>query len=130
MSFETPTSGRSSTTVMPTVTGSPGPRFRRVIGPLALLAIAAVLAGCSSASGDRTSTTTTPSSGHPTPTTTVPARAPTSTSAQDAAKRAVLAGYRAYWDDVIAVGATADWRSPRLAAHATGPALAETRTFI
>jgi len=113
--------------VMPTVTGFPHPPFRRVIGPVVLLAVA-FLAGCSSGTGADTSPTTATQPRASTPTV-PPTQAPT-TSAQAAAKAAILAGYRAYWDDVIAVGATADWQSPRLAAHATGQALAETRTFL
>ena len=45
-------------------------------------------------------------------------------------KAAVLAAYRAYWADVVAVGKTADWRSPRLAKHATGQALEKVRTHF
>jgi hypothetical protein len=40
---------------------------------------------------------------------------------------AVLASYRAFWDDMIAVGATINWRSPRMDDHATGNALAQAQ---
>jgi hypothetical protein len=114
--------------VVPTVTGFPRLPSRQVVGPIALLAVA-LLAGCSPGSGDSASpTTTTAAVGAAT--STAPATHTPTTSAEGAAKAAVLAAYRAYWDDVIAVGATADWQSPRLAAHATGVALAETRTFL
>jgi hypothetical protein len=39
----------------------------------------------------------------------------------------VLAAYRAFWDDMIAVGKTANWRSPRMDDHATGLALAQAQ---
>src|SRR6266568_1362607 len=103
------------------------PRLRasrswRAIGPAFLLA-AALLAGCSSgagAAGNSTTSDSVPRSATPTS-----ARVPPTTDARAAAEAAVLAAYRAYWDDVVAVGATADWQSPRLAEHATGQALAE-----
>jgi hypothetical protein len=105
------------------------PRLRasrswRAIGPAFLLA-AAVLAGCSSgagAAGNPATSDSVPRSATPT---SVPA--PPTTDARSTAEAAVLAAYRAYWDDVVAVGATADWQSPRLAEHATGQALAEAR---
>jgi hypothetical protein len=100
----------------------------RMIG-LAFLLAAAVLAGCSSgartASNPATSAPVPPSS----PATSTATRPPT-TDARSAVEAAVVAAYRAYWDDVVAVAATADWQSPRLAQHATGQALAETRTFL
>jgi hypothetical protein len=105
------------------------PRFRsgpswRAIGPAFLLA-AAVLAGCSSGAGAASNPTTSDSVSRSAIPTSVPA--PPTTDARSAAEAAVLAAYRAYWDDVVAVGATADWQSPRLAEHATGQALAEAR---
>jgi hypothetical protein len=90
---------------------------------LALIAVLA-LAACSGDSGANEAAS---------PATTTPATsttaAPTTTTAApaDAREAAVLAAYRAFWDDVIAVGATANWRSPRLDDHATGPALAESQ---
>jgi hypothetical protein len=44
-----------------------------------------------------------------------------------ATKQAVLRAYRAFWDDVVTTARTADWQSPRLAAHATGQALQQAR---
>jgi hypothetical protein len=43
-------------------------------------------------------------------------------------KAAVLAAYRAFWDDVVAAARTADWRSPRLDNHATGKMLDRIRS--
>jgi hypothetical protein len=87
---------------------------------LALIAVLA-LAGCSGDSGANEAappaTTTPATSATAAPTT-------TSTTVTDAREAAVLADYRAFWDDMIAVGATANWRSPRLDDHATGNALA------
>lgn len=100
----------------------------RMIGPAFLLA-AAVLAGCSSGAG----TASKPATSGPVPPSslaTSTATRPPTTDARSAVEAAVLAAYRAYWDDVVAVGATADWQSPKLAQHATGQALAETRTFL
>lgn len=54
--------------------------------------------------------------------TTAAATATTRSSEADT-KAAVLAAYRAFWADIVAVGKTADWQSPRLAEHATGSAL-------
>jgi hypothetical protein len=58
--------------------------------------------------------------------------AATTTSRPAAAdtKAAVLAAYRAYWADVVAVGKTASWQSPRLAEHATGQALQTLRSHF
>jgi len=60
-------------------------------------------------------------------TTTTAEPATTSTAATDAREAAVLASYRAFWDDMIAVGATTNWRSPRMDDHATGNALAQAQ---
>jgi hypothetical protein len=100
-----------------------GPSWR-AISPAFLLAVA-VLAGCSSGAGAAGSPTTSDPASR-SATSTSPSAPPT-TDARSAAEAAVLAAYKAYWDDVIAVGATADWQSPRLAEHATGQALAEAR---
>jgi hypothetical protein len=99
----------------------------RATGPAFLLAVA-VLAGCSPGAGAAGSQSTSDPALRSAAPTSVPA--PPTTDARSAAEAAVLAAYRAYWDDVVAVGATADWQSPRLAEHATGQALAETRTFL
>ena len=89
------------------------------------LLVAVLLAACSPERGPETSPTTTGRSAASTPATT--AAQTTTTSARRVAEAAVLAAYRAFWADVVAVGKTADWRSPRLADHATGEALAEAR---
>jgi hypothetical protein len=49
------------------------------------------------------------------------------TDPQTATRDAVLAAYRAFWDDVVAAGRKADWQSPRLAEHAAGQALQQVR---
>lgn len=92
------------------------------VGSALLLAVV-VLAGCSSGAGASTS----PSTSGPSPRGSTTATAPSTTDPKAGAEAAVLAAYRAYWDDVVAVGATADWQSPRLAEHASGQALAEAR---
>jgi hypothetical protein len=48
-------------------------------------------------------------------------------AAADDTKAAILAGYRAYWDAMIAAGETADANSPLLAEHATSLALGQAR---
>jgi hypothetical protein len=88
-----------------------------------LVAAALVLAGCSGDSGAEEAAAPT-STAPATTTTTAPT---TTTSAVDDRKAAVLADYRAFWDDMIAVGATANWRSPRMDDHATGNALAQAQ---
>jgi PBP1b-binding outer membrane lipoprotein LpoB len=90
---------------------------------LALVAVLA-LAACSGDSGANEAappaTTTPATSATARPTT-------TSTTVTDAREAAVLADYRAFWDDMIAVGATANWRSPRIDDHATGQALLDAQ---
>jgi hypothetical protein len=82
-----------------------------------------MLAACSGDSGAQEAATTTAG-----PTTTVTATtAVTTTSAADEREAAVLAAYRAFWDDMVAVGATANWRSPRIDDHATGQALLDAQ---
>jgi hypothetical protein len=62
--------------------------------------------------------------------TTAPATTATTGSSQADVKAAVLAAYRAHWADIVVVGKTADWRSPRLAAHTTGQALQKLRSHF
>jgi hypothetical protein len=52
------------------------------------------------------------------------------TAATEDQKAAVLAAYRAFWDDVVAAARTADWRSPRLDDHATGKMLDRIRSQL
>jgi hypothetical protein len=56
---------------------------------------------------------------------TPPPVAPSSTKPPAAAKARAeaLAAYRGMWSDFVDAGHTSDWRSPRLAHHATGVAL-------
>ena len=89
-----------------------------------LVAAVLVLAGCSGDSGAEEAAAPTSTAPATTATTTAPT---TTTTAVDEREAAVLAAYRAYWADVVAVGKTANWRSPRLDDHATGQALAETQ---
>jgi len=91
-----------------------------------LLGVVLVLASCSG-DGDAEGAIATTTTGQA-PTT---AAATTTTRPSEAdTKAAVLAAYRAYWADVVAVGKTANWQSPRLAAHATGQALQRLRTHF
>ncbi|SFB63106.1 hypothetical protein SAMN05216266_13323 [Amycolatopsis marina] len=55
----------------------------------------------------------------------VPPPAPTTTAASpvDIAREKATAAYLGMWEDVAALANTSDWKSPRLADHATGDAL-------
>ncbi len=94
----------------------PFPPHRLIAGFAILLIAATVTGGCDAADH----ATRAPSS-------TRPPASPAPASTQPASQAAVLAAYRAYWDDVIAAGETADWQSPRLAHHASGRALQTVR---
>jgi PBP1b-binding outer membrane lipoprotein LpoB len=87
-----------------------------------VLPAALVLAACSGDSGveEAAAPATTPA-------TTTTAEATTTTAVTNQREAAVLAAYRAFWNDMIAVGATANWRSPRLDDHVTGSALAQAQ---
>jgi hypothetical protein len=89
--------------------------FRRLIAALATMLVMAAAGGCDGAGSRRVPASSGPAA----------SRVPAST--QPASQAAVLAAYRAYWDDVIAAGKTADWQSPQLANHATGQALQTVR---
>jgi hypothetical protein len=92
-----------------------------LLAGVSLLALLA--AACTSGGGDgRSATAATAPTTSAAPATT---SAPTTTAAATAT--VVLADYRAFWDDMIAVGRTANWRSPRIDNHATGQALAEAQ---
>jgi hypothetical protein len=120
-------------------TDSPIRRRMRPRAPLAWLArpatVAVVLlvavlavAGCGrdgDGDGEAAAASTTTAAA---PTTTAPAT--TTTRDRQATDAAVLAAYRAYWDDVVAVGKTANWQSARLAEHATGQALETLRAHF
>jgi hypothetical protein len=54
----------------------------------------------------------------------------TATTAAEDQKAAMLAAYRAFWDDVVAAAKTADWRSSRLDDHATGKMLDRIRSQL
>ena len=87
-----------------------------------LLGVALVLSSCSG-DGDAEGAIATTTTGQ-TPTT-----AATTTRPSEAdTKAAVVAAYRAFWDDVVAAARTADWRSPRLDDHATGKMLDRIRS--
>jgi hypothetical protein len=88
-----------------------------------VLAAVLALAACSGDSGAQETANPTTTGQAPT---TVATTATTKPSEADT-KAAVLAAYRASWADVVAVGKTADWQSPRLAAHTTGQALQKLR---
>jgi hypothetical protein len=88
----------------------------RHAGLVALLALVAILAGgCQRSFADPSATTRSAS----TPTSAAESRA--------AVETAVLASYRAFWDDVVAAGRKADWQSSRLGDHAAGQALQQVR---
>jgi hypothetical protein len=91
-----------------------------------LLGVVLVLSSCSG-DGDAEGAIATTTTGQA-----PPAAAATTTTRPSQAdiKAAVLAAYRAYWADVVAVGKTADWQSPRLAKHARGQALEKVRTHF
>ena len=89
---------------------------------MAVVLLLVALAGCGGGRDGGGATATTPGASGSSSAATTAAPA----TAADA-KAAVQAAYRAFWGDVVAVGKTADWQSPRLAAHATGPALAQLR---
>lgn len=91
---------------------------QRQLAAIGLLAALVLVAGCRSGEHENAAASTT---------TPAPSTAPTATTASPTTtadpKKVVLSAYRAFWADIIAVGKTADWQSPRLAAHATGAAL-------
>ena len=88
-----------------------------------VLLLALLAAACTSGDGDgRNATAAT------VPTTSAaPAATSAPTTTAVATATVVLADYRAFWDDMVAVGRTANWRSPRIDDHATGQALAEAQ---
>jgi hypothetical protein len=90
-----------------------------------VLLLALLAAACTSGDGDgQSASAATASTTSAAPATT---SATTTTAAAAATATVVLADYRAFWDDMIAVGRTANWRSPRIDDHATGQALAEAQ---
>jgi hypothetical protein len=98
-----------------------------VIGAAAVAAVAMLTCGCSSnrdAAPAKSTTTTVELT-----TTTVPVS--TSTTV-DPVSAAVLAAYRAHWDDFIAVAETFPVKplDPRLAQHATGKQLTSEQQFL
>jgi hypothetical protein len=88
-----------------------------------LLGVVLVLSSCSGDEGAGGAIAT--STAGRAPTTAVATS--TTRSSEANTKAAVLAAYRAFWADIVAVGKTADWQSPRLAEHATGSALQQLR---
>lgn len=96
------------------------PRESAPCTPWRLVAVATAVFGfavsaCSSSGADvHTSSVSTPTAVVATPTTASPG---------STAKRQAIDAYVGMWRDVAAVATTSDWRSPRLAEHATGDAL-------
>jgi PBP1b-binding outer membrane lipoprotein LpoB len=90
---------------------------------LVIALVALLLGACSGDSGPARAAI--PTTTAPATTGTAPATA--TTAATESRNAAVLAAYRAFWDDMIAVGKTANWRSPRMDDHATGLALAQAQ---
>jgi hypothetical protein len=101
-------------------THTPG---NRVWWAAPLLGVVLVLPSCSGDGGAKGAITTSTAGQAPT----TAAATTTTRSSEAATEAAVLAAYRAFWDDIVAVGKTADWQSPRLAEHATGSALQQLR---
>jgi PBP1b-binding outer membrane lipoprotein LpoB len=97
---------------------------RPLTGRLAILLVLVAALALAACSGDSGANEAAPAATTAPATSTTAAPTTTSTTAADAREAAVLTAYRAFWDDMIAVGATANWRSPRLDDHATGSALA------
>ncbi|MCR6488273.1 hypothetical protein M8542_36130 [Amycolatopsis sp. OK19-0408] len=88
-------------------------RWRLGVGAVAVLGFA--VSACSSGGADvPASSASTPAAVVPTATTASPA---------STAKQKAVDAYLGMWRDVAAVAITSDWRSPRLAEHATGDAL-------
>jgi hypothetical protein len=89
-----------------------------------LLGVVLLLSSCSG-DGDAEGAIATTTTGQ------APATAAATTTTQPSeadTKAAVLAAYRAFWDDVVAAARTADWRSSRLDDHATGKMLDRIRS--
>jgi len=92
--------------------------MRSIVGAPALIAAALLaLAGCAAPSGSPGSPGSTPAA--------VTARSAPS-PAEGATAAAVLAAYRAFWDEVIAAASTADHEAEDLRRHATGEQLVTT----
>jgi hypothetical protein len=89
-----------------------------------LLAILLALTACSGGSDAEDAAATSTTGGQAATTTSTSTATTATTEDQEAA---VLAAYRAFWADVVAAGKTADWKSSRLARHATGKVLARVR---
>jgi len=88
-----------------------------------VLLLALLAAACTSGDGNRGSATGTTAR----TTSAAPATTSAPTTTAPATATVVLADYRAFWDDMVAVGKTANWQSPRIDDHATGQALAEAQ---
>lgn len=87
-------------------------------GTVALLALLATSA-CADGTGDPAAPTP-PATARPAPS---PASPSASLTAAQVAERDALAAYRGMWEDWVAIAATGDYQNPRLATHASGPAL-------
>ncbi len=88
-----------------------------------VLLLALLAAACTSGDGDGGSATAATAR----TTSAAPATTSAPTTTAPATATVVLADYRAFWDDMVAVGKTANWQSPRIDDHATGQALAEAQ---
>src|SRR6266536_5939654 len=95
---------------------------------LLALTVAAVLlgiAGCTATNSDGGETT--PSATSPVTSAPPSSSAPATTADTRATPEVIVATWRAFRADVVAVSRTADWSSPRLATHATGRVLERLR---
>jgi hypothetical protein len=113
--------GSGATTTLAAAVPTRGPR---PAGALAAV-IAALLLSCGCTPGRAVRP------GTPGPGTLGSTRAPASpASPAQAAARAALAAYTGMWQQMQAAGVTADWKDPRLAAYASGPALSTLVTGL
>jgi hypothetical protein len=95
--------------------GSAPTRNRRSLIAVTAAVLGFAVSACSSGGADApASLASTPTAGVATATTASPA---------STAKQKAVDAYLGMWRDVAAVATTSDWRSPRLAEHATGDAL-------
>ncbi|MFI5593694.1 hypothetical protein ACIA5G_52330 [Amycolatopsis sp. NPDC051758] len=95
--------------------GSAPARSGRRLAVVAAAVLGFVVSACSSGSADA------PASSASMPTAVVPTA--TTASPASTAKQKAVDAYLGMWRDVAVVATTSDWRSPRLAEHATGDAL-------
>jgi hypothetical protein len=97
--------------------------------PALLLAVLLAAVGCGGGDGERLPEAG-GASGVVDPATAGPATTAAGEGSGLDSDERVLAGYKAYWEAAIAAYATNDWRSRKLAAHATGAQLSVVRNEL